>query len=141
MNKNPDHNARAELLARLLNTRLAAEGLGVQARRDRRALARDAVAETAERRRMIEMRRRPSYATSEARQPFETRTRLIPATNRSHDAEIHEKVAETSTRPTYEQMRAQRDEYPDMPAEVREYERRRREQRRTRSRAGGCKKK
>lgn len=141
MTKNPDHKARAELLARQLNARLAAEGLGMQARRDRRALARDARAETAERRRMIEMRRRPSYAASEARQPFEARTRLIPATNRSHDAETHEKIVEPPTRPTYEQMRAQRDEYPDMPMEVREHERRRREQRRARNRAGSCKKK
>ena len=129
MTKNPDHKARAELRARQLNARLAAEGLGVQARRDRRALAREAKAETTERRQMFEMRRRAGYAAVEAKEPFQAEARLIRASDRLGGAEPNDEAIEPAGRPTFEEMRAKL-----VPGEVREHERRKRKQRRTAAR-------
>ena len=134
MTKNPDHKARAELRARQLNARLAAEGLGVQARRDRRALAREAKAETTERRQMFEMRRRAGYAAVEAKEPFQAEARLIRASDRLGGAEPNDEAIEPAGRPTFEEMRAKADDFPLVPGEVREHERRKRKQRRTAAR-------
>jgi hypothetical protein len=134
MIKTTDHKARAEVLARQLNARLAAEGLGVQARRDRRALAREAKAETTERRQTFEMRRRPSYATVEAQQPFQAETRLIRAPDRRDASVATGDAIEPARRPTFEEMRTQAEDFPPIPGEVREHERRKREQRRTAAR-------
>ena len=139
MTKNPDRKARADLLARQFNARLAAEGLSVKAQRDRKSVAHDARAEAAERRRLIEMRRRPSYAAVEAQQPFEPETRLIRPAGRSSTAKSA--TSGPPARLTYDQMRVQRNEFPALPSNVREHERRRREQRRERKQQGGRRKK
>jgi hypothetical protein len=122
--------ARAQLLARQFNARLAAEGLSVKGRRDRRAQADTAAIEAAERRHLRALRRRPGYAAGEARQPFEPEARLIrtgrpdPVTGRG--------AGEPPTRPTFEEMRARAEAYPAVPAEVRERKRAERRNRRKR---------
>lgn len=126
MTKNPDRKARTELLARQFAVRLTAEGLSVKAQRNRKSLASEARTEAAERRHSIEMRRRPSYAAVEAQQPFESDTRLIRPAGRPSMAEPETSVS--PARLTYDQMRAQRNEFPAMPADVREHKRRKREQ-------------
>jgi hypothetical protein len=131
MPKITDHKTRDDLLALQFNIKLVAEGLSAEARRDRRSLAHEARTESTERRNQIEMRRRPSYASIEARQPFEPDARLIRADDRLG---IIQEPAEPEPRPTYEEMRAKAMDYPDTPAEVREYARRKREQRRTATR-------
>ncbi len=127
---------RAELLALQLNIRLVAEGLGVQARKDRRALSGQAHREAVERRRAVELRRRPSYASAEAREPFIAETKLIRAADRPA-IETGEIPEVSPRRLTYSEMRARQEEYPAIPDEAREYQRRRREERRRRNGKGG----
>jgi hypothetical protein len=105
-----------------------------KAGRDRGALAREAKTETTERRQMFEMRRRPGYAAVEAKEPFQAEARLIRASDRLGAAEPNDEAIEPAGRPTFEEMRAQAEDFPPVPGEVREHERRKREQRRTAAR-------
>lgn len=114
---------RAQLLRRQFNSRLAAEGLSVQERRDRRAQAAAATSEVAERRRHRRLRHRPGYATAEAQQPFEPETRLIRAADLSGESRPDHHSGGSSRRLTFEEMRAEATAYPDVPAEVRERQR------------------
>ncbi|WP_091722664.1 hypothetical protein [Methylobacterium phyllostachyos] len=110
--------ARAHLIARQLNARLAAEGLSVKARADRRAIAAAAGAEAAERRRQRDLRRRPGYAAGEASQPFEPEVRLIRVETSRTDAAAD--VDRPMTHLTFAEMKAQAEIYPAAPAEVHE---------------------
>ena len=135
MSKTSDHKSRAELLARQFNMQLKTEGLGAKARKDRKSLGHEARTEAAERRQLIEMRRRQGYATVEAQEPFTPEVRLIPSKDRSEIAETNGNNTAPVRRPSFKEMRAQTTEFPAIPAEVREVERRKREQRRTTARA------
>ena len=108
-----------------------AESLSLRARRDRRSVAKEAAAEAAERRYAWETRRRPGYTSVEAQRPFEPETRLIRREDEPDEIKA-EQASEPPSRPTYAEMRAQRDEYPGQPRAVYEYKRRKREQRRAR---------
>ena len=124
--------ARIELLKLQLNLKLVAEGLGVQARRDRRFLSGQAHREAIERRRDADLRRRPGYASVEANRPFEPDVRLIRAADRLGAKENN--ASASPSRPSYAEMREQQSSYPPMPEEAREYHRRKREERRRRNR-------
>lgn len=128
MTDTSNRQGRQQLLAYQLNLRLKIEGYSTQGTKDRKSQARTAQAERTERRRMHEMRRRPSYVAGETSQPFEPDVRLIRAKDRPGAPRVD--GPEHKPKPTYEQMRAQRDEYPDMPADVTSYKQRRREERR-----------
>ncbi|MCJ2069335.1 hypothetical protein MKK75_11070 [Methylobacterium sp. J-030] len=128
MPKIPDQGreARAHLLRRQFNLRLVAEGMSVQARRDRRAQADTAAAEAAEaaeRRRHRRVRHLPGYVTGECREPFEPTTRLIRAADRPGDPENGSRANASTTRPTFEDMRAESMTFPAIPAEVHERQR------------------
>jgi len=124
-----DRRAPRENSALYYNTLLRAENLSMRARRRPGSIDREAAAYAAERRYAWETRRRPGYASIEARRPFEADARLI---RRDPDATKAKAIAKPPRKPTYEEMRAQRDEYPDKPEEVRQYQKRKKEQKRAR---------
>lgn len=131
MTDNTDHKgrkAREQILAYQFNLKLKIEGYGTQDAKDRKSLARTAQAERTERRRLIEMRRRPSYVSAEAGRPFEPDVRLIRAKDRPDTREPE--ISEPAARLSFKQMRALSNEFPDTPAEAKEFQQRKRRQRR-----------